>query len=85
VLPTVVVNGTSVQTDYGPVQVQPSVRGGRILSATAIDYPRGGGRDSEINGYALPALQQGILPRRAATSTPCPARRAPRCPPDTAP
>ena len=52
-----VVNGTSAQTAYGPVQVQIRVQAGRILSATAIDYPQGSGRDREINGYAIPALQ----------------------------
>ncbi len=55
---TVVVNGTSVGTDYGPVQVQIEVRSGRILRAVAIDYPQGSGRDQEINSYAIPLLQQ---------------------------
>lgn len=51
-----VVNGTSVDTPYGPVQVQLTVRGGRILSATAIDFPRGGTSD-DINAAAIPVLQ----------------------------
>jgi uncharacterized protein with FMN-binding domain len=53
-----VVNGTSVDTAYGPVQVQLRVRAGRILSATAIDYPQGSGRDRAINSFAIPKLQQ---------------------------
>jgi uncharacterized protein with FMN-binding domain len=55
---TSVVNGTSADTRYGPVQVQLHVRGGRIVSATAIDYPQGSGRDREINSFAIPILQK---------------------------
>jgi len=55
---TTVVNGTSADTRYGPVQVQLHVRGGRIVSATAIDYPQGSGRDREINSFAIPVLQK---------------------------
>lgn len=57
----VVVNGTSSDTRFGPVQVQLRVRGRRILSATAIDYPQSGGRDREINSVAVPLLQQETL------------------------
>lgn len=55
---TTVVNGTSAGTRYGPVQVQLRVRGGRIISAKAIDYPQGSGVDRQINGFAIPLLQQ---------------------------
>lgn len=54
----VVVNGTSVDTQYGPVQVQIRVRAGHLVSAKAIDYPTGSGRDREINSQAIPILQQ---------------------------
>jgi uncharacterized protein with FMN-binding domain len=55
---TTVVNGTSADTRYGPVQVQLHVRAGRIVSATAIDYPQGSGRDREINSFAIPVLEK---------------------------
>jgi uncharacterized protein with FMN-binding domain len=58
---TTVVNGASVDTRYGPVQVQLHVRGGRIVSATAIDYPQGSGRDREINSFAIPVLQKETI------------------------
>lgn len=58
---TVVVNGASVDTQFGPVQVQLAVRSGRIVRATAIDYPQAGGRDRQINGYAIPLLQEETL------------------------
>ena len=63
---TVVVNGPSVDTPYGPVQVQVRVRGTQILAATAIDYPQGTGRDQEINSYAIPALERETLAAQSA-------------------
>jgi hypothetical protein len=63
---TTVVNGTSADTRYGPVQVQLHVRGGRIVSATAIDYPQGSGRDREINSFAIPILQKETVDAQSA-------------------
>ncbi|MCW2620457.1 MAG: FMN-binding protein [Frankiales bacterium] len=57
----IVVNGTAVDTRYGLVQVQISVRGSTIVAARAIDYPQGSGRDREINTRAVPVLQQETL------------------------
>ena len=51
---------------YGPVQVQVTVRGARIVSAHAIDYPQGGGRDQEINSRAIPQLDQETLQTQSA-------------------
>jgi uncharacterized protein with FMN-binding domain len=62
----VVVNGSSVDTRYGPVQVQLRIRGERILSATAIDYPVGDRRDREINSVAVPVLQQETVQAQSA-------------------
>lgn len=58
VAPTVVVNGSPVDTRYGPVQVQITLRGGHITKADAIDYPQSNGRDQEINSQAIPQLDQ---------------------------
>lgn len=63
---TVLVNGTSVDTRYGPVQVQLAVRGRRIVRATAIDYPQGSGRDREINGVAIPVLERQTVTAQSA-------------------
>jgi uncharacterized protein with FMN-binding domain len=60
-LAPVTVNGTSVDTRYGPVQVQLVVQGKRVVKATAIDYPQNGGQDREINGQAIPQLQRETL------------------------
>jgi uncharacterized protein with FMN-binding domain len=63
---TTVVNGTSIDTRYGRVQVQLHIRGGRIVSAKAIDYPQGSGRDRQINSYAIPALQKEAVAAQSA-------------------
>jgi hypothetical protein len=54
----IVVNGAPADTPFGPVQVQIQIRGGKIIAATAIDFPQNGGRDAQINSYAIPVLQQ---------------------------
>jgi uncharacterized protein with FMN-binding domain len=63
---TVTVNGAAVDTDYGPVQVQISLRGSKIVSATAIAYPQSGGRDLAINSYAIPILQQDTVTKQSS-------------------
>lgn len=63
---TVTVNGTSVDTRYGPVQVQLRIQGTKILAARAIDYPQGSGRDQEINSQAVPVLEQETLVAQSA-------------------
>lgn len=50
--------GTSVDTRWGPVQVQIAVADGKITSATAVVYPQNNHRDLEINAEAVPILQQ---------------------------
>ncbi len=65
-IPTVVVNGSSVDTQYGPVQVQLTVRAGKVMKAVAIDYPQSGGRDQEINSYAVPILQKETVAAQSA-------------------
>jgi uncharacterized protein with FMN-binding domain len=63
---SVTVNGAVVDTNYGPVQVQITVSGGRITRADAIVYPQGSGRDQEINSYAIPQLDQETLDAQSA-------------------
>jgi len=60
-----VVNGTSVDTQYGPVQVQITVSGGRITKATAIEHPTGG-QSGDINDAAVPQLVQETLAAQSA-------------------
>jgi uncharacterized protein with FMN-binding domain len=53
--------GTAVDTRYGPVQVRIDVSGGKIGKIDVLQYPNGLQRDVEINGYALPVLNQEAL------------------------
>jgi uncharacterized protein with FMN-binding domain len=53
---TTTVTGSVVQTQWGPVQVQITVRGGTITAVKVLQYPSGNPRDVEIANYALPIL-----------------------------
>ena len=63
---TQVVNGNVAQTQWGPVQVQVRISGGKIVDAQALIYPTGNGRDQAINSYALPRLRQQALQAQSA-------------------
>lgn len=52
------VTGSAVDTMYGPVQVQITVKNGRVTAAQAVQYPQDSARDQEINSYAIPMLNQ---------------------------
>ena len=63
---SVSVAGDVVQTDYGPVQVEISVRSGRIAGARALARPSGDGQTDAINRYAVPQLNQETLAAQGA-------------------
>ncbi|MGW6278603.1 FMN-binding protein [Kribbella sp. NPDC055071] len=63
---SVIVAGGVAQTEYGPVQVQISVRSGRITSARALAQPSGDGRTDAINSYAVPQLVQETVAAQSA-------------------
>ena len=58
--------GSSVNTRYGPVQVQITVAGGLITDVQAVDYPDGNGRDRQINARAIPILVSETLDAQSA-------------------
>jgi uncharacterized protein with FMN-binding domain len=62
-----VVNGSVVQTRWGPVQVQVHIGGGKITDVTALQVPNGNRRDLEINSYAVPQLRSEVLTAQSAT------------------
>jgi uncharacterized protein with FMN-binding domain len=53
--------GASIDTRFGPVQVQITVSGGQVVSASAIDYPTHSRTDRRLNEYAIPILQDATL------------------------
>ncbi|MEP7017946.1 MAG: FMN-binding protein [Actinomycetota bacterium] len=58
--------GGVADTQWGPVQVQITVQGGKITRSRAVQYPQGNGRDVEINGVALPILDQEVVQKQSA-------------------
>jgi uncharacterized protein with FMN-binding domain len=60
------VTGPSADTRWGPVQVELTIAGGAITDVTVVEYPRGNGRDQQINARALPTLVQETLDAQSA-------------------
>jgi uncharacterized protein with FMN-binding domain len=60
------VSGPVVQTRWGPVQVEVTVKNGKLSDVSVPQYPNGNPRDQQINAYALPALVQETLDAQSA-------------------
>lgn len=60
------VTGDLVGTAYGPVQVQITLRDGRITSARTLARPTGDGHTEQINSYAIPLLDQETITAQSA-------------------
>ncbi|MFE4514978.1 FMN-binding protein [Kitasatospora sp. NPDC056783] len=60
------VSGNTVNTRYGPVQVQVTLTGSRITAVDVVKYPNSERRDREINGSALPVLNQEAISAQSA-------------------
>jgi uncharacterized protein with FMN-binding domain len=58
--------GDVVQTRWGPVQVQITVRSDKITKVTVLQQPDGNRRDVEINDYALPILIHDTISAQSA-------------------
>lgn len=60
------VTGPSVDTRWGPVQVEITVSAGEITDVAIPVYPDENPRDQEINSYALPILVDETLKAQSA-------------------
>jgi uncharacterized protein with FMN-binding domain len=60
------VTGATVQTRWGPVQVQVTTDNGTMTAVEVVQYPSGNGKDLEINSYALPILVDETLAAQSA-------------------
>ena len=58
--------GDTVQTQFGPVQVQITVTGGKITRSEVLQVPWGNGRDQEINSQAVPILNSEVVQSQSA-------------------
>ena len=61
------VTGDSINTRWGPVQVQITVTNGKITAAQAVQAPQNNPRDQQINSYAIPMLNQEAIKASSAT------------------
>jgi uncharacterized protein with FMN-binding domain len=59
--------GAVAGTRWGPVQVRITVRGAKITASQAVQYPQGTSRDQQINGSALPVLNQEAVQQQSAS------------------
>lgn len=60
------VAGQTVDTPYGPVQVEVRLSAAKILDVNALRLPDGNQRDIEIARYAIPQLRQEALDAQSA-------------------
>ena len=58
--------GSVSQTRFGPVQVQITVKDGKITAASALQYPNGDFRSANISSQAIPYLVQETLQAQSA-------------------
>mgnify|MGYP001403042968 FL=1 len=59
--------GDAVQTRWGTVQVQITVKDGKITSAAAVEYPSENPKDQQINAYAIPQLNAEVVDAQSAS------------------
>ena len=60
------VTGPTVQTQWGPVQVEVTVESGKLTDVTVVEYPYNNPKDQEINDYALPVLVKEAIDAQSA-------------------
>jgi uncharacterized protein with FMN-binding domain len=63
---TQTVSGTSVNTQFGPVQVSVTANANHITDVQALALPNGDPRSAQISNYAGPQLRQQALAAQSA-------------------
>lgn len=58
--------GAAQSTQFGDVQVEITVTDGQITDATAVSYPDRDRHDQQINGYAIPILEDETVAAQSA-------------------
>ena len=54
-------DGSTVRTDFGPLQVRVTLAGGKISNVEALQYPSGDPHSLALSRYAIPQLIQATL------------------------
>ncbi|MCM2430453.1 FMN-binding protein [Streptomyces sp. RKAG337] len=60
------VDGDTIQTRFGPVQVRITLTGAKITAVTVLQVPDENGRDQEIAEFSVPQLTQEALDAQSA-------------------
>lgn len=63
---TSTVTGSTVQTQWGPVQIRLTISGAAITKVGIVQYPNGNSRDVEIANYAFPVLIRETMSSQSA-------------------
>jgi uncharacterized protein with FMN-binding domain len=63
---TRIVSGNTIQTQFGPVQIQLTLTDEKITKVTALQLPNDRQRDLEIDNFAIPQLTQETLSAQSA-------------------
>jgi uncharacterized protein with FMN-binding domain len=58
--------GAAGQTQWGPVQVEVTVEGGKVTAVTALSYPQNDPKSSQISAVAIPSLEQQAMSAQSA-------------------
>jgi len=58
--------GDAVSTRFGDVQVEITVKKGKVTKSTVTQVPWGNGRDQEINSYAVPILNSEVVDKQSS-------------------
>jgi uncharacterized protein with FMN-binding domain len=59
-------DGDTIQTKFGPVQVQAQIQNGGLVAVAVVQYPDADGKSVRINERALPELQSEALAAQSA-------------------
>lgn len=53
--------GVSAETSYGPVEVEITIKGGRVTDVRHLDMPSDDARSTEITGFSAPELRKNTI------------------------
>src|SRR5258708_23698448 len=60
------IDGAVVQTQFGPVQVRVTIKGGKLTEIVPLQLPSDRSRDQEIASYSVPILRSEALKAQSA-------------------
>jgi uncharacterized protein with FMN-binding domain len=63
---TKTIDGAVVQTQFGPVQVRVTIKGGKLTEIVPLQLPSDRSRDQEIASYSVPILRSEALKAQSA-------------------